>query len=88
MGFGAEAIKIPEALIWQLKQREIEGLTCTKVGGLSQTGDKVNIIEGPFKGLQAVYSHTHGQQRCIVLINWLNQQAPASLANTQIRKLT
>ena len=45
MGFGAETIKIPEALIWQLKQREIEGLTCTKVGGLLQTGDKVNIIE-------------------------------------------
>jgi hypothetical protein len=45
VGFGAEAIKIPEALIRQLKQREIEGLTCTKVGGLLQTGDKVNIIE-------------------------------------------
>jgi transcriptional antiterminator RfaH len=86
VGFGAEPIKIPESLIQQLKRREIEGLTCTKAGGLPQTGDKVNIIEGPFKGLQALYSHTHGQQRCIVLINLLNQQAPTSLANTQIRK--
>jgi transcriptional antiterminator RfaH len=67
--FGTEPIKIPESLIQQLKRREIEGLTFTKVGGLPQTGDKVNIIEGVFKGLQAVCSHTHGQQGCIVLIN-------------------
>jgi transcriptional antiterminator RfaH len=88
VGFGAEPIKIPQSLTQQLKRREIESQTCTKVGGLPQTGDKVSIIEGPFKGLQAVYSHTHGQQRCIVLINWLNQQAPTSLDNTQIRKFT
>jgi transcriptional antiterminator RfaH len=87
VGFGAEPIKIPESLIQKLKQREIEGLTCTKVGGLPQTGNKVNIIEGPFKGLQAVYGHTHGQQRAVVLINLLHQQTPTSLTNTQIQKI-
>ena len=49
-------------------------------------GDQINIIEGPFKGLQALYSHTDGQQRAIVLINLLRQQTPTSLANTHIQK--
>ena len=86
VGFGAEPIKIPETLIQQIKQREQAGLTCATVEGLPQAGDKVNILDGPFKGLQAVYSRTDGQQRSIVLIDLLHQQTPASLANTQIKK--
>ena len=87
VGFGIEPIKIPESLIQQIKQREIEGLTYTKADNLPQAGDKIDIIEGPFKGLQAIYSHTHGQQRSVVLINLLHQQAPITLTNTQIKKL-
>ena len=88
VGFGGEPIKIPEALIQQIKLREKASKACAKAENLPQTGDKINIIEGPFKGLQAIYSQTHGQQRSIVLINLLHQQTPISLANTQIEKLT
>ena len=88
VGFGAEPVSIPEALIQQLKLRESTGLTCAKAEDLPQAGDKINIIDGPFKGLQALYSHTDGQQRAIVLINLLYQQIPTSLANTQIQKIT
>jgi transcriptional antiterminator RfaH len=88
VGFGAEPITIPEALIEQLKLRESAGLaSCAKSKDLPQAGDQINIIEGPFKGLQALYSHTDGQQRAIVLINLLHQQTPASLANTHIQKI-
>jgi transcriptional antiterminator RfaH len=88
VGFGTEPIKIPGTLIQQIKLREQAGLTCATSEGLPQTGDKVNILDGPFKGLQAVYSRTDGQQRSIVLINLLHQHTPASLANTQIEKRT
>ena len=86
VGFGAEPITIPEALIEQLKLRESAGLACAKSEDLPQAGDQINILEGPFKGLQALYSHTDGQQRAIVLINLLHQQTPTSLANTHIQK--
>jgi transcriptional antiterminator RfaH len=87
VGFGAKPIKTSEALIQQIKLREKEGLTDTKSESLPQAGDKINIIEGPFEGLEAVYSRTDGQQRSIVLINLLHQQAPIILTNTQIKKL-
>jgi len=44
-------------------------------------------MEGPFRGLKAIFSHTDGVQRSIVLIDLLNQQTPTSLANIQIKKL-
>ena len=87
VGFGAEPLKVPEALIAQIKLREESGLMGVSPMGLPQAGDNINILEGPFKGLKAVFSHTDGLQRSIVLINLLNQQAPTSLANTQIKKL-
>lgn len=86
VGFSAAPIVIPESLIQQFKLREGNSVAW-KAENLPRAGDKIYIIEGPFKGLQAVYSHTDGQQRAIVLINLLNQQAPTSLASTQIQKI-
>jgi transcriptional antiterminator RfaH len=87
VSFGAEPITIPEALIEELKQREGSGLVNDKEKNLPLKGDRVNILEGPFKGLQAVYSHADGQQRAVVLINLLHPQTPTSLTNTQIQKI-
>lgn len=86
VGFGAEPLKVPEALIAQIKLREESGLMGVSSIGLPQAGDNINILEGPFKGLKAVFSHVDGLQRSIVLINLLNQQTPTSLPNTQIKK--
>jgi transcriptional antiterminator RfaH len=86
VGFGVEPIKIPEDLIQEIKLLEQLDLTDVNAEGLPQVGDQVEILDGPFKGLNALYSHSDGQQRSIVLINLLHQQTPASLANAQIVK--
>jgi len=85
--FGEEPAKVPESLILQIKDCEKLSLPLSNALNLPQKGDRVIIVEGPFKGLQAVYSQTDGQQRSIVLISLLHQQAPTSLANIQIKKL-
>jgi len=87
VGFGAEPIKVPETLIEQIKYREQAGSMGFIAKDLPQPGDNINILQGPFKGLKAVFSHTDGIQRSIVLINLLNQQTPTSLSNTHIKKL-
>ena len=85
--FGENPAKVPESLILQLKDYEKSNLSLLSVPNLPQKGDKVNVLEGPFKGMQAIYSHTDGQQRSIVLISLLHQKAPISLSNIQIKKL-
>ena len=87
VSFGAEPIKVPETLIAQIKHREQADSIGILAKDLPQAGDNINILEGPFKGLKAVFSHTDGMQRSIVLINLLNQKTPTSLSNTQIKKL-
>ena len=86
VGFGAEPIKVPETLIEQIKYREQADSMGFIAKDLPQPGDNINILQGPFKGLKAVFSHADGMQRSIVLINLLNQETPALLANTQIKK--
>jgi transcriptional antiterminator RfaH len=86
VGFGVKPIKIPGTLIEEIKLREDADLSCINAEGLPQAGDQIDILDGPFKGLQAIYSQTDGQQRSIVFISLLHQQTPASLANVQIAK--
>jgi transcriptional antiterminator RfaH len=86
VGFGVEPTKIPEGLIQEIKLLEQLDLSDVNAEDLSQAVDQVEILDGAFKGLQALYSHTDGQQRSIVLISLLHQQTPASLANSQIVK--
>jgi len=86
VSFGVEPIKVPDALLDQIKHREQTDSMGLISKDLPQSGDSISITEGPFRGLKAVFSHTDGVQRSIVLINLLNQQTPTSLANTQIKK--
>jgi len=46
---------------------------------LPKQGDRLQVVDGPFRGLNAVFSQPDGDARAIVLINLLNQQVSASL---------
>ena len=71
-------VKVPELLIEQLMQRT-DPTEDELVSNLPREGDSLQIVEGPFRGLNAVFSQPDGDQRAIVLINLLNQQVSASL---------
>ena len=71
-------VKVPESLISQLRQRTDPDNEDT-VSSLPRKGDWLQIVDGPFRGLNAVFSQPDGNQRAIVLINLLNQQVSASL---------
>lgn len=69
---------VPDSLIEQLQKRT-DPSTTELVSNLPQIGDQLEIIEGPFRGLNAVFSQVDGDQRAVVLINLLNQQVKASI---------
>lgn len=86
VSFGVQPVRVPGALLDQIKHREQTDYMGLISKDLPQSGDRISITEGPFRGLKAVFSHTDGMQRSIVLINLLNQKTPTSLPNTQIKK--
>lgn len=71
-------VKVPELLIEQLMQRTHQAED-ELVSNLPSEGDSLQIVDGPFRGLNAIFSQPDGDQRAIVLINLLNQQVSASL---------
>lgn len=73
---GGAPIPVPERLIEQLRQR-VAINTDVLVSNMPQKGEKVHIMDGPFRGLNAVFSEADGNTRAMVLVTMLNQQVVA-----------
>ena len=71
-------VMVPDALVEQLQKRT-DANSSEMISNLPQVGDQLEVIEGPFRGLNAVFSQIDGDQRALVLINLLNQQVEASI---------
>lgn len=71
-------VQVPQQLIDGLRQRMADGVV-ESASNLPKSGDKLEILEGPFRGLDAIFSQPDGTSRGIVLINLLNQQVKATL---------
>ena len=50
-----------------------------------ESGDKVQIAEGPFSGLDAIYSMAKGEDRCLVFLDMLGKQQRITLEETALR---
>lgn len=73
--FGSVLTPIPDSVIEYLKQTE------TAESGVHQSdkplfkkGEKVEIMEGPFAGLQGIYQIEKGEERALILLNLLGRQ--------------
>lgn len=71
-------VQVPQQLIDGLKDRVATGAVEASTN-LPKSGDKLEILEGPFRGLDAIFSQPDGVSRAIVLIKLLNQQVRAAL---------
>ncbi|HBA65303.1 MAG TPA: transcription/translation regulatory transformer protein RfaH, partial [Methylococcaceae bacterium] len=54
---------------------------------LFSEGDKVQIISGPFAGLEGIYQMADGETRAMVLIELLRKPAKGHFEITQLRKI-
>ena len=81
--FSGEVAKVPSNLVEQLisqKQESIDLLVIKKF----EKGNLVRILDGPFEGLSGVYQSPNGEQRAMILIEFLGKSNRLNLANEQI----
>lgn len=77
--FGAEAARVPDALVATLKQQEaILGERAIDLDRF-HNGDKVIITNGPFRGLEAIFQKYDGEERVIVLLEILHKQTKLAI---------
>lgn len=81
VSFGNVPAAVPDTLVEQLKHcpHSTEG-----AHSRFSAGDCVNIAEGPFKGLEAVFQYSKGTERAVVLLNMLQQQRPVEVPSDHL----
>ena len=71
-------IKVPQGLVDQLRQRVTADADIV-MSQLPKSGAKMQVIDGPFKGLNAVFTEPDGNDRASVMVTLLSQQVKTSM---------
>ena len=84
--FGDLPLSIPESLIEQLRLQESQFAERAVDLDYFQNGDLVTIKNGSFEGLNAVFERYSGEERVILLMNILNEQAKVAVPSADVFK--
>ena len=85
VAFGAEPAKVDATLIELLRAQHDAAQQATT--RLFQSGDRVQIKDGPFAGLEAVYQMPDGASRAMVLIDILSKPSQLAISPASLRIL-
>jgi transcriptional antiterminator RfaH len=83
--FGDKLTPVPDSAIEYLRQAENpETHQYTADDWPHRCGDAVRVLEGPFKGLTAVFQATTAEDRALLLIDMLGRQSSVNVAMAAI----
>jgi transcriptional antiterminator RfaH len=85
VSFGAEPAKVCTELIETLRAQSDGQLD--QPARLFKKGDQVQIMEGPFAGLQGIYQMTDGERRAMVLIELLSKPSRLTISPASLRQV-
>ena len=80
--FGHTYPRVDDRLIRSLKEREKD----TPLQPLLKQGDAVQILDGPFKDLDAIFFTEDSEHRVLILINFLLRQLPVKVDRDKVQK--
>lgn len=85
--FGLSIATLPDQQIKQLEQLcHVNNKLAINRDAVYKSGDKVEILSGPFKGLTAIFEEEDGLARSVLLLNILNQDNNISFKNSDLKK--
>jgi len=82
-------IPLEERIIQEIKSREENGLIVIKKKIIPpKVGEKVEILEGPFKGFQGIFEkELSGSERVAILLKVVNYQARLFIEKNKLTKI-
>ncbi|CRI66069.1 Transcriptional activator RfaH [Thiocapsa sp. KS1] len=81
VSFGPEPLPVGDVLIEEIRRRLEAGPTPSSLS----PGQRVEIVEGPFRGLEAIFKVHQGERRVQLLIELLHRQVTLTLPIADIR---
>jgi transcriptional antiterminator RfaH len=83
VAFGGGPARVEASLIAQLQEQEARLQT---EEATFRPGERVVILDGPFRDLQALYEQDDGKRRAYVLIEFLSRSMRVPVERDQLRK--
>lgn len=83
VAFGGYPLPISDALVDELQERDHQAIVTT----LFKPGENVRINEGPFAELEAVFLTMEGEERVVLLMNFLQREQRISLPLAGVRSV-
>ncbi|WP_168016553.1 transcription/translation regulatory transformer protein RfaH [Halomonas salinarum] len=84
--FGEEPVAVADSLIEMLRQNASTAPDDETANVYFRAGESVEITEGPFQDLKAVFESQRGEERAIVLLNMLHKQQRLEIPVAQLRR--
>lgn len=81
--FGINHAQASDDLIQRIKRQE--ALLCAEPKAKFKINQLVEFKEGPFKYLQGIYLNKSGDERCIILLNFLSRSQRVNVDQESIR---
>ena len=86
VSFGIEPAKVTNGLIELLRLHELS-VQCEPVR-MFRPGEQVRLTEAPFAGIEGIYQMADGEQRVMVLIEFLSKLVAVRVAPSSLRKVS
>ncbi|MGB7290512.1 MAG: transcription/translation regulatory transformer protein RfaH [Candidatus Macondimonas sp.] len=83
--FGLDPAPLPEGFVERLREQDNRG--CIPELGDWQAGHALEVTQGPFAGLRAVFAARDGNTRVIVLMELLGRTQRLALPEHQLRRV-
>ena len=84
VNFGGLAVSLDDETMDNLKQK-IDNTLLVKVFSI---GDKVEILKGPFKGMEAIFNTYKGEDRAMLFLNFMAKNLTAKFDLRDFKKVT
>ena len=85
VAFGGQPAKVDEALVSVLQRAEANHPD--RLQKMFTAGDRVQLTQGAFAGLEGIYQMADGESRAMVLIEILSKPVRIALEPAELRKL-
>lgn len=82
--FGLLPAKVDDALVSQLQERT---QTSDAILRHFEPGQQVQVMEGPFAGVEAIFQMTDAEGRVMVLLNMLSKEVKMTVSPASLRKM-
>ena len=86
VSFGNEPAKVPDALVEALKSHE--AVLQQQPVALFTEGERVQVTQGPFAGVEGIYQMTDGERRVMVLIELMSKPVTLPVSPSALRKVS